>query len=257
MTDVSERRIAQRLSIPDLLGVEAFVVVLNNRLNGVMIGEEGLDDDPPEGVCSASATRNLGQELKRSLGCSKVWHVEPDIGGDYANQSNAREVVSFGNHLRADQDIHLARLERGQHTLYVAPLSGGVPIHSRRSGRLETGTDFFFQSLGARPQQSGVGISASPATLRRDFFESAVVAAKLMGARVIHQGDVAFGAAFGMSAVEAENLSGEASPIQKQHGLATLGEVSFDGLGERSRENAPVPTTRFLLPLHVHVDDLD
>ena len=83
------------------------------------------------------------------------------------------------------------------------------------------------------------------------------MAAKLVGARVIHQGHIAFGAALGVTAVKTKNLSREAPSIQKEHGLATLCEGAFDGLGERPREDATVSTPSFFLALRVHVDDFD
>ena len=75
----------------------------------------------PGRSAAPGAARDLGQELERALGGAEVGKAEPDVGVDHADQRHAREVVALGDHLRAHQDVGLARLEGGEHAAATAP----------------------------------------------------------------------------------------------------------------------------------------
>ena len=74
----------------------------------VVIGVDGLDEHLPGQVSAARAARHLGQQLKRSLGGAEIRHPQSDVGGHHAHQRDVRNVVTFGDHLRADQNVEFA-----------------------------------------------------------------------------------------------------------------------------------------------------
>ena len=53
-------------------------------------------------LASASASRDLREELKRSLARSKVWDVKPHIAINDPHKRNIGEIVSLCDHLGAD-----------------------------------------------------------------------------------------------------------------------------------------------------------
>ena len=73
-----------------------------------------LDDRFARALAAPGAPRHLGQELKRALRRPKVGEAETDIRGHDADQRDARKVVALGDHLRADEDVDLARREARQ-----------------------------------------------------------------------------------------------------------------------------------------------
>jgi len=46
--------------------------------------------------------------LECTLGCAEIWKSQRGIGPHHTNQRDAVNVVSFGNHLRADQHVEFA-----------------------------------------------------------------------------------------------------------------------------------------------------
>ena len=64
----------------------------------------------------------------------KSGHPEAHVGVDDADQRHAREVVPLGDHLRADQDVDLARLEARPGSAPARP-GGCARSRSSRSTR--------------------------------------------------------------------------------------------------------------------------
>ena len=79
-----------------------------------MVGQVALQDHLARHVAAPGAARHLGQELERALGRAEVGQAEAHVGVDHAHQRHARKVVALRDHLGADQDVGLPRLERGQ-----------------------------------------------------------------------------------------------------------------------------------------------
>src|SRR5271154_362845 len=58
------------------------------------------------GAPEASGTaRNLLQYLERALGGARIAVRQPDVGIDYADQRQQREIMALGDKLRADDDV--------------------------------------------------------------------------------------------------------------------------------------------------------
>src|SRR6185437_8425648 len=102
-----------------LLVIEAGKIVQRRVLNGVVIGEKGLQNYFSRDLATPGATRNLSQQLKSAFRCAEVGKAERHIRANNSNQRDAVDVVAFGDHLRADQEIEFAVAERMQGALEV------------------------------------------------------------------------------------------------------------------------------------------
>ena len=61
-------------------------------------------------LAAAGTAGNLRQQLKRLFGSPQVAAHQPQIGIDNPDQRQARKVMSLGQYLRADENIHLPLL---------------------------------------------------------------------------------------------------------------------------------------------------
>ncbi len=98
----------QALAQFDFLFVEAEVIVLAGELNRFLVRRESLDDDLAFDVATTRTAGNLHKELEGAFAGAKVGHVEGHVGVDDADERDVGEVQTFGDHLRADEDIDLA-----------------------------------------------------------------------------------------------------------------------------------------------------
>ena len=79
--------------------------MFGGRLNGVMVGLIGLNDDPAAQQAPSGAAGYLGQYLKRPFTRLVIGQPQRNVGRDHAHQGHQRQVQPFGNHLRAHQDV--------------------------------------------------------------------------------------------------------------------------------------------------------
>ena len=131
----------------DFLAVKAFEVVGADRGEGVMIRDKGLHDDPARSGGASCSAGYLGQELEGALGGTKIREMEADICGDHADELDAWEIVSLGDHLGADDDVDLFVLERFEDRLRMAAFRGDIAVESHRPRRREDALDFLFESF--------------------------------------------------------------------------------------------------------------
>ena len=104
----------------------------------------------------------------------------------------------------------------------MASAARGVAVETSRSRPRKSDADLFFEPLGPHSEERGVGSAARPAFVRRRLGVVAVVAPEIVLARVKDQRNLAVGTVFGMAAVEAEDLRGEAPPIEEEDRLAAI-----------------------------------
>src|SRR5262244_1638371 len=90
----------------------------------VMIGRTGLHEDPAAARAAPRAARHLRHQLKRALASSKVGKMQPRVGIHYAYDRNIGEVEPLGDHLSAEQHVHLATGDTLENVM-VRPLAGG------------------------------------------------------------------------------------------------------------------------------------
>ena len=197
--DVSQSgrgRVVHQATEPHFLGEEPFIVLLRGEPDGVMLREEGLDQDATRGVASASASRRLREELKGTLGGAKVGQGEPQVRGNHAHQRHAGEIVPLGDELRAHQDVDLSPAEGGKNSLELPSAPRHVAIqtlHSRAWEKLRKLLLDLFRAFADVVEVLAVAGRAASGQARG---VAAIVADQAMLAAVIRQRDGAVDAAY-------------------------------------------------------------
>jgi len=223
--------------VADLVGVEALVVVLHDGRDGVVVGHEGLHDHAAGNDIPPGSSRDLGQELKRALGRTKVGHVEADVGRHHTDERHARKVVTLGHHLGADEDVEFAFAEVAQYAGHEPATARAVAVEPRDACVGESALHLFFEPLGADPEQRRLGCSAPRALFWRRDLMVAVMADQMLFGGVIGERDVAVGATFGVAALEAEDLRRESAAVQEKDDLPALGKRCRHGALQGCREH--------------------
>ena len=107
------RRVAHAATVVQLTFEERRVILTTGELNAVVLGIQRLHNRLPGPLSAAGPPSHLREELERALGGTEIRETESHIRRDHADQRHQREIVSLGNHLRADQDVQLASREPG------------------------------------------------------------------------------------------------------------------------------------------------
>ena len=176
-----ERRIEVRLPRGQLGGGEAGVVVVDGGQDRVVVGRKRLHEHAAALVAAAGAAGDLRDELKRPLGRPQVAKVQRRVGVDHADQRHVRKVEPLGDHLRAQQDLHLAARESGP-----APPRGCRASASCRCPSAARGTSGKRPLISAssrsvpKPVKRMPSNAHSRAADRRRHLEIAVVADRLL-----------------------------------------------------------------------------
>jgi hypothetical protein len=89
-----------------------------------------LHHDAPRQFAPAGPARDLRHELKDALGGAEVRHRERVVAAHHAHQRDAVNVVALGDHLRAHQQVDLARVQPRQQPFQVAAAAHRVAVHA-------------------------------------------------------------------------------------------------------------------------------
>jgi hypothetical protein len=110
--------------------VKAEEVMLRGILNGVVILKVGLEDDLAGGLAASGSSGDLSKQLKGSLGGAEVRQSESDVGANDAHERYTMDIVAFGDHLRADEEVELPLVESTERALEVFVAADGVAIEA-------------------------------------------------------------------------------------------------------------------------------
>lgn len=144
---VPEGRVTEFLPESDLLGIEGVKVVIEGAGDSIVLGRVGLNQHPPRQITAAGPSRHLGEEGEGPFGGTEVGKIESEIGIDDADEGDAGEIVSFGNHLRADEDVDLSRQHRFDNLAMCALVAGGVAIHAADTRLGKGRPQLFFEAF--------------------------------------------------------------------------------------------------------------
>jgi len=117
-------------AVLQLFLIEAAVVMCRGKLYGVMLGEVRLQDDLSGSIATTRASCNLSQELEGALGSAKVWEAQSGIGTNNPYQRDTVNIVSFSDHLSADEQVDLAGMQAIKDALEVLAPAHCIAIKS-------------------------------------------------------------------------------------------------------------------------------
>ena len=158
--EAAERRQAAEPPLLRFLAIELLGVAGNERRDDGMLRLPGLQQGMSQFVAAPGAPGRLTQKLKRALGRARVGVGEADVGVDDTDKSQKREVVPFGDQLRADDEVVGAarrRLELATGEVSIPPGVSDDNTSVRMSGKRASASS----ARRSTPGPQAVSVSAS------------------------------------------------------------------------------------------------
>ena len=188
------------------------IVGLNQRFTGLFAASRSADD--------------LRDEVEGALVGTVIVQIQGSIGGQYADQCDAREVVPLCDHLRAEQNIGIAGAEPFQKVAVCRFGRGCIGVHPHDPRLGKAGLQLLLHALRAKADVLQRMASAFRTCLRNRLPVSAVmaeehaaeVASRLLH-RVVRQGHAAMRTGQNLSAQRTGEEVVIAAPVDEQNGL--------------------------------------
>lgn len=232
-----EWRIGEGAPYFEFLMCESAVIAFGDTFDGGVFWGEGLQDDEAGAVAASGAPAHLCEQLVCPFGGAEIRQMQPHIGIDDTHERDVMDIVSFGDHLRTDEEIDVTVSEIFQDILdglRCCPVAVESVDARVWEDCLEQGDEAF----GAVSGVTEFVPSAFGANCLAWRFVVTVVASQFIGVFVVGEGDVAVWAIEDVAAEEALNEGGEAAPVEKDHGLFVFLERVFQGIFELRRDQA-------------------
>ena len=149
--------------------------MLRRTLDRVVLGVVRLHDHLPGQLAASGAAGNLREQLEDALGSAKIRQPQRVIAAHHAHQRHAVHIVALGDHLRAHQQVDLARVQAHQQPLHVAAAANGVAIHAPDARAGENLLQTLLALLRSRAQKIQIFAVAVGAAPWHRLFVTAVV----------------------------------------------------------------------------------
>ena len=115
-----------------------------------MIGRARLHEHAAAAGSPPRPSRHLRHKLERPLAGAEIGEMQAGIGVHHADDGDVRKVEPFGDHLRAQEDIDLARGDTLQNVMMGPFARGRIEIHPRDPGARITQTQKVLELLRAQ-----------------------------------------------------------------------------------------------------------
>src|SRR5262249_45953319 len=155
---------------------EPIIIVSSCQSNAWLLRAECLDKHLAASRSPPGPAGHLGQQLKRSLGRSKIGHVQSHVRLHHAHEGHIGKIESLGDHLRAKQYVDQSFSESGEHLFVTAALAHAVAIYPAYAVFGEFLFDFRLQLLRALALVSNSFFAARTAARWRILLVPAVMA---------------------------------------------------------------------------------
>ena len=159
-----------------LLFVKADEVVQRCTLYCIVIGKVGLQHNSPRIVAPPGSTRHLSQKLKCALRRPEIRKAERSIGSDHSHKRDARNVMPLRDHLRTDEQIQFAFVQRIECALEVVASANCIAVQARNARLRKHTVEQLFQLLRSGPKKVNVLAAAMHASFRHWSHMPAVMA---------------------------------------------------------------------------------
>src|SRR5574343_1446001 len=157
----------------------ARVVVALQALIQRVLRVFGLDKYFAGNLATPCPSADLHELLEQAFRRTKIGGIQAVVGTEDTNQCQARKIVSFGHHLRADQNIRITFANLAEQGLPLSWTVGAVPVQPQDASFREMALQGFFDTLGSTPIGLQIRVATVRASLRNDFLMAAVMAAKM------------------------------------------------------------------------------
>lgn len=131
---------------------------------------------------AAGAASHLHELREQAFGRAEIMREQHGIGVEHAHQPQAREVVALGHHLRAHQDVDLARVHRREQRFGAAFPARAVGVDAQDACLGKQLGQMLLDALGAAPHRRQVLVAAFGAGARHRRLVAAMVAMQAVAA---------------------------------------------------------------------------
>jgi hypothetical protein len=230
--EVRERRPMSFASLDERERRESGVVAGEQALQQGVLGEMRLNDDLAGAIGAARAAGDLQDRLREPLVTARIRAEQALVGIQDADQRDARKIVAFRQHLRADQDLGVADLDVVQHGRERAFAARAVAIEACDARSGEQRGQLVADALRAGADGDPLPTARAAGPVERPFC-AAVMAADDTRLRVHRHASVAAPALLDLLALGAKESRREAAPIKEQQYLIAGLQVLLDGGNQR------------------------
>ena len=129
--DLGERGIVKLLSVSEFVLVKALVIVGLDKLDDIVVGVTGLDDDLTLLVRPAGTSRHLFKHVEGPLVATEVREIDHCVGIEDAHNAHGIKIQPFGHHLGTHQDIGAVLRELVDDAVIAVLAACRVQIHAR------------------------------------------------------------------------------------------------------------------------------
>jgi len=222
-------REAGLLPLAELFGGEGGKIMVDERGVERMLGELRLNQKLTWTFGAAGAAGDLHQLREETLGRAPVGGKQGGIGSNGADQGELGEIVPFGEHLGADQNVGVAAVNpRHQHFPLLAA-ARHITIDAQHASLGKVLGEHRFQALRAAPEGAQVLVATGRAAFRQARFEAAVMAAQAAVDQMQHQIGGAAMAVRGPAASGTGQHRCVAPAIEEEQALLAARQALLDG----------------------------
>ncbi len=156
--------------------------------------------------------------------------------------------MALGQHLRADQDVGFAGVDRRQQCLPLLRRARRIAVDAQHAGLRKAFGEHGFQALCAAPEGQQIDVAAVGTGARNECFEAAVVAAQALVGQMQHEVGGAALAARDPAAGRTGQHRGITAPVEEHQALL----AAFQSLLQSGEQGRGESFLKFLAP---RVDD--
>src|SRR5665213_250226 len=215
--DAADGRIFQLFAEFDFLFVKTVEVMAARVLDRRMKRRERLHKHLALDIAATGATGDLREQLEGAFARAKIRLMQREVGVNDADERDVRKMQTLGDHLRADEDIGLARAKIAEDFAIIVLALHRVGVHAPDARLRKKFRERLLDALRARAGKTDRGIFAFLVRAdRRNFFDMATnVAGELLFLPVKREGEAAIRAIANVAALRALQRSRVAAPVQK------------------------------------------
>ena len=213
----ADGRIFQLFAEFDFLFVKAGEVMAARILDRRMKRRERLHEHLALDIAAAGATGDLREQLEGALARAEIRLMQREVGVNDADERHVREMQALGNHLRADENVGLARAKIAEDFPVIVLALHRVGVHALDARMREKFRERFLDFLRARAGKTNGRVFAFlvRAHRRHALDVAANVAAKFLFLPMIREREAAIRALRDVTAFRALQRRGIAAPVQK------------------------------------------
>ena len=174
------RRKTRAFALGELRFGEAGVVVADQRLEHRVPGVARLHQHFARLLAAAGTAADLRERGKKPFRGTVVRRQQCAVRIEDADQRQVREVVPFGEQLRAHQDVAFAAADAFQRAREFAAAADAVAVDAQDARLREQRGQRLLDPLGAAPERPEIDVAAGRASVRDRLLRTAVMTAQVI-----------------------------------------------------------------------------